>query len=87
MYSVSVTGMLAPGFPIVVSRTWHVIGGFLSMAMVFALISGFGEVERWFDRACRRVVGVGIRDSGGYGVLFVELHESFGSDVKFVIER
>jgi hypothetical protein len=53
-YNVSVTGMLLAGFPIVVSRTWHVIGGFFSVAMVFATISGFGELERWFERASTR---------------------------------
>jgi hypothetical protein len=45
-YNVSVTGMLLAGFPIVVSSTWHVIGGFFSVAMVFAVTSGFEDVER-----------------------------------------
>jgi len=59
--------MLAPGLPIVVSRTWHVIGGFFSVAIVCALSLGFAGEERCFERACRRVVGVGIRDSGRCG--------------------
>jgi hypothetical protein len=60
-----VTGILLAGFPIVVSSTWHVIGGFFSVAMVFATTSGLGEVERWFDRASMRfdaaVVGMRVR--------------------------
>jgi hypothetical protein len=53
-HSVNVTGILLAGFPIVVSRTWHVIGGFFSVAMVFAVCSGFGEEERCCDRVARR---------------------------------
>jgi hypothetical protein len=64
-YSVSLTGILLAGFPIVVSRTWHVIGGFFSVAMVFATLSWLGEVERWFERALMRwdavVLGMRVR--------------------------
>jgi hypothetical protein len=51
---VSVTGILLAGFPIVVSSTWHVIGGFFS-AIVCAVEAGFGDVDSWFDRASTRL--------------------------------
>jgi hypothetical protein len=71
---VSVTGMLAAGRPMVVSRTWHVIGGLAGggVDIVFAVVVvvvvevavGRGG-ERWFVTAERRVVvvvvGFGIR--------------------------
>ena len=62
-HSVSVTGIFAAGFPIVVSSTWQVIGGFFSVAMFFAVCPGFGELERWFERASMREVAleVGMR--------------------------
>jgi hypothetical protein len=59
--------MLFAGFPMVVSSTWHVIGGFFSVAMVFAVTSGLGDVERWFERAPMRwdaEVGMRVRFVG-----------------------
>ncbi len=61
-WRVRVTGMFAPGRPSVVSRTWHVIGGFFSAAVVVVVdIVGccgerLGGVERWFERAFMRCV-------------------------------
>lgn len=61
-YSVSVTGISFPGFPIVVSSTWHVIGGFCSVAMVFATTSGLGDDERCDEIAAMRAeAGSGMR--------------------------
>lgn len=57
MCSVSVTGMEDAGRPRVVSRTWHVIGGFFSVGA--AIVGGVG-VERWFVRAVRRWVACGV---------------------------
>jgi hypothetical protein len=54
-HSVSVTGILLAGFPIVVSSTWHVIGGFFS-AIVSAAEAGFGDVDSWFERASMRLL-------------------------------
>lgn len=48
-YRVSVTGISLAGFPMLVSRTWHVIGGFVAVAM--EVTSGLGKVESWFERA------------------------------------
>jgi hypothetical protein len=48
--SVNETGMFAAGLPIVVSRTWHVIGGFFS-----AIVEDAG-LESWFDSARMRSV-------------------------------
>ena len=64
---VRVTGMLAAGRPSVVSRTWHVMGGFwgVSVAMVgvgAVVAGGFGEGARCEVRAWMRVVALfGIR--------------------------
>ena len=41
---VRTTGMLAAGFPRVVSSTWHVIGGFFSVDIVGAWFVGVGAV-------------------------------------------
>jgi len=51
---VRVTGMLGPGRPRVVSRTWQVIGGFFSGVDIFD-VGGVGG-ERWFERAVMRCV-------------------------------
>jgi len=51
---VRVTGMLGPGRPRVVSRTWQVIGGFFSGVDIFAVEVVGGE--RWFVRAEMRCV-------------------------------
>lgn len=71
-YRVSVTGMLAAGRPMVVSRTWHVIGGFAGVVVVIVgfvvvvvvvvLLEGGVGAERCERREVRRgVEGVGIR--------------------------
>ena len=59
--SVRTTGIEDPGRPMVVSRTWHVIGGFLSVDIV-GWLEGVGAlVERWFASASMRcVAGEGI---------------------------
>ena len=49
-----VTGMLGPGRPRVVSRTWQVIGGFFSGVDIFG--AGVVGGERWFVRAEMRCV-------------------------------
>jgi hypothetical protein len=54
---VKMTGMEAPGRPMVVSRTWHVIGGFFSVDMVWFMGVG-AVVNRWFDSASMRCVAV-----------------------------
>ena len=66
LWKVRVTGMFAAGRPSVVSRTWHVIGGFFSVAMAIVIADGLAEVERWFERASTRAVArpVGIRGCG-----------------------
>ena len=46
--------MFAAGLPIVVSSTWHVIGGFFSLDMLDAVVEGLGELESWKDRASMR---------------------------------
>lgn len=58
---VRMTGIEDPGRPMVVSRTWHVIGGFLSVDIV-GWLEGVGAVaERWFASASMRwVAGEGI---------------------------
>ena len=63
--SVSVTGMEAPGRPMVVSRTWHVMGGFASaMDCAWACVracAGAGAVDagaRCAAMAERRYGGV-----------------------------
>lgn len=61
----SVTGILAAGRPMVVSRTWHVMGG-LDEDSDMACGGGADgrEVSRWWVIADRRAlvgVGVGIR--------------------------
>ena len=49
------TGIEEPGRPMVVSRTWHVIGGFLSVDMLDGWVWGFGAgVERWLASASMR---------------------------------
>lgn len=49
---VRITGMLEAGFPAVVSRTWHVIGGLTaSLAMFAAVAGGLGELESCDERA------------------------------------
>lgn len=54
---VRTTGMLDAGLPIVVSSTWHVIGGFFSVAMVVGWFVGVGAVAaRWFESAWMRWV-------------------------------
>jgi hypothetical protein len=58
-YKVSVTGISFAGLPMLVSRTWHVIGGLVAVAMV--VTSGLGEFESWFERAWRREVEEGMR--------------------------
>jgi hypothetical protein len=68
-WRVRVTGIFAPGRPSVVSRTWHVIGGFFSAAVVVVdivvgCIERLGGVERWFERASMRCV-VDMRWVGG----------------------
>lgn len=54
LWRVRTTGIEAAGRPSVVSRTWHVIGGLVSVAMV-----GGGVGARWAERAAMRwwVVG------------------------------
>lgn len=56
---VKVTGMEDAGRPIVVSRTWHVIGGLGASVAMFDFDWGG---ERWFVSAVRRVCGVCDRD-------------------------
>lgn len=50
---ISTTGIDAPGLPIVVSRTWHVIGGFFSVDIVWFVGVG-AVVARWFETASMR---------------------------------
>lgn len=61
--SVRMTGMFAAGLPSVVSRTWHVIGGFFSdVAMVGVAVEelmGFWEeveAANWCESASMRAV-------------------------------
>ena len=59
LWSVRVTGIRAAGLPRVVSRTWHVMGGLVSVGdMVCGVCGGLGRGERWVDMAWMRVVGV-----------------------------
>jgi hypothetical protein len=51
---VRTTGIDAPGRPIVVSRTWHVIGGFFSVDIVWFVGVG-AVVARWFETASMRL--------------------------------
>lgn len=65
-WRVRVTGMLAAGRPMVVSRTWHVIGGFAGVVVVVVIVVGVGVFvalgeERCERREVRRGVDVGIR--------------------------
>jgi hypothetical protein len=76
---VRVTGMEGAGLPMEVSRTWHVIGGFFSVAIVFAVWAGLGEVVSCWEIAWMRCV-VGVE--GGMRMrwcLCVELRRREGS--------
>jgi len=77
--SVRTTGIEEPGRPMVVSRTWHVIGGFLSVDMLDGWVAGVGAVaERWFESASmRRVAEEGMRVRE---VRVEAVNESSGSD-------
>ena len=66
-WKVSVTGILAAGRPMVVSRTWHVIGGLDSGAvdMLGGVVAGavVGALSCWVmaDRRALPGLGLGIR--------------------------
>lgn len=75
--SVSVTGMSLPGFPIVVSSTWHVIGGFFSVAIFFATTSGFGDEERCDEMAA-------MRDEAGLGMRVCRVQIRFSSSLSYI---
>lgn len=65
MRRVRTTGIEDPGRPMVVSRTWHVIGGFFSVDIVDWFVGAGAIVERWFDNASmRRVAEEGMRGCG-----------------------
>jgi hypothetical protein len=56
---VSVTGIELAGLPMDVSSTWHVMGGFFSVAIALCADSvGLGEVLRCDERAEMRWVAV-----------------------------
>lgn len=66
-WRVRVTGMLGAGRPSVVSRTWHVIGGFCGVSLAIAVlvlvdVGDAGVVDKWRVSASTRVVALsGIR--------------------------
>lgn len=64
LWRVRITGIEAAGRPSVVSRTWHVIGGF----WVVDIVGGVGDLERCEVRASIRDVAVEVVVVGETGI-------------------
>lgn len=79
---VSTTGIEDPGRPMVVSRTWHVIGGFFSVDIVDWFVGVGAMAARWEESAERRWVAgesIDLRSWKGQVGIF---KKDFGTGVR-----